>query len=119
MLEVGLACAAKNVGEFRPSVGRAHVHDPHGLDAGPGWFGAEDARALAALDAAPGVRVTKAAGARPAEPGSAQSRPVAAKVVRRKTAKATREEAMSVAPSVSSVQIAIAFQQTLSRQFGV
>src|SRR6476619_8538180 len=53
MLEVGLACAAKNVGEFRPSVGRAHVDDPHSLDAGPGWLDAEDARTLAALDAAP------------------------------------------------------------------
>jgi transcriptional regulator with XRE-family HTH domain len=35
----------------------------------------------------PGVRLTKAAAARSAEPGSAQSRRVAAKVVRRKTAK--------------------------------
>jgi hypothetical protein len=35
----------------------------------------------------PGVRLTKAAAARFAEPGSAQSRRVAAKVVRGKTAK--------------------------------
>ena len=37
----------------------------------------------------PGVRLTKAAAARSAEPGSAQSRRVAAKVVRGKNAKAT------------------------------
>ena len=37
----------------------------------------------------PGVRLTKAAAARSAEPGSTQSRRVAAKVVRGKTAKAT------------------------------
>ena len=36
----------------------------------------------------PGVRLTRAAAARPAEPGRAQSRRMAAKVVRRKTAKA-------------------------------
>ena len=36
----------------------------------------------------PGVRLTKVAAARSAEPGSAQSRRVAAKVVRGKTAKA-------------------------------
>ena len=36
----------------------------------------------------PGVRLTKAAAARSAEPGSAQSRRVAAKVARGKTAKA-------------------------------
>lgn len=40
----------------------------------------------------PGVRLTKAAAARPAEPRSAQSRRVAAKVVRRKTAKATEKK---------------------------
>src|SRR5262245_23653259 len=39
----------------------------------------------------PGVRLTKAAAA-PAEPGSAQSRRVAAKVVRRKTAKANEKK---------------------------
>jgi transcriptional regulator with XRE-family HTH domain len=39
----------------------------------------------------PGVRLTKAA-ARPAEPGSAQSRRVATKVVRRKTAKANEKK---------------------------
>jgi transcriptional regulator with XRE-family HTH domain len=40
----------------------------------------------------PGVRLTKAAAARTAQPGSAQSRRVAAKVVRRKTAKANERK---------------------------
>ena len=40
----------------------------------------------------PGVRLTKAAAARSAEPDSAQSRRVAAKVVRRKTAKANEKK---------------------------
>src|SRR5262245_4000322 len=53
MLEVGLSCAAKDVGEFRPGVGRAHVHDPHRLNASSWWLDAEEARALAALNAAP------------------------------------------------------------------
>src|SRR6266566_1651686 len=40
----------------------------------------------------PGVRLTKAAATRPAEPRSAQSRRVAAKAVRRKTAKALEKK---------------------------
>jgi transcriptional regulator with XRE-family HTH domain len=40
----------------------------------------------------PGVRLTKAAAARSAEPGSAQSQRVAAKVVRGKTAKANEKK---------------------------
>jgi hypothetical protein len=40
----------------------------------------------------PGVRLTKAAAARSAESGSAQSRRVAAKVVRGKTAKANEKK---------------------------
>ena len=40
----------------------------------------------------PGVRLTKAAAARSAEPGSAQSRRVAAKVVRGKTANANEKK---------------------------
>jgi len=40
----------------------------------------------------PWFRVAVAVGARPAEPGSAQSRRVAAKVVRRKTAKANEKK---------------------------
>ncbi len=53
MLEVGLSGAAKDVGEFRPGIGRAHVHDPHRLDASSRGFDAEEARGLAALHAAP------------------------------------------------------------------
>src|SRR5436305_13495613 len=53
MLEVGLSCAAKDVGEFRPGVGQTHVHDPHHLDASSRWLDAEEARAVAALNAAP------------------------------------------------------------------
>ena len=40
----------------------------------------------------PGVRLTRAAAARSAEPGSAQSRRVAAKVVRGKSAKASEKK---------------------------
>jgi transcriptional regulator with XRE-family HTH domain len=40
----------------------------------------------------PGVRLTRAAAARSAEPGSAQSRQIAAKVVRGKTAKANKKK---------------------------
>ena len=40
----------------------------------------------------PGLRLTKAAAARLTEPGSAQSRRVVAKVVRRKTAKANEKK---------------------------
>jgi transcriptional regulator with XRE-family HTH domain len=40
----------------------------------------------------PGVRLSKAAAARSAEPGSAQSRRVAAKVVRGKSAKASEKK---------------------------
>ena len=40
----------------------------------------------------PGVRLTKAAAVRSAEPDSAQSRRLAAKVVRRKTAKANEKK---------------------------
>ena len=40
----------------------------------------------------PGVRLTRAAAARSAEPGSAQSRRVAAKVVRGKSAKANEKK---------------------------
>ena len=67
----------------------------------------------------PGVRLTKAAAARSAEPGSAQSRRVAAKVVRGKRPRRTRRNDKCSAECPQAVQIAIAFQQTLSRQFGV
>src|SRR5271166_2880036 len=53
MLEVSLAGPPKDIGELRPGIGRAHVDDPHRLDAGPRWIDAEDARGLAVLHAAP------------------------------------------------------------------
>src|SRR6516164_741072 len=53
MLEMGLACAPKYAGEFGPGIGRIHVDDPHRLNASSRWLDAEEARALAALDAAP------------------------------------------------------------------
>ena len=34
MLKVGLSGAPKDAGEFRPGIRRAHVDDPHRLDAG-------------------------------------------------------------------------------------
>ena len=53
MLEVGLSRSPKHAGEFGPSVRRAHVDDPHRLDAGPRRLDAEEARGLAAFHAAP------------------------------------------------------------------
>src|SRR6266581_5993440 len=53
MFEVGLTGAAKDVGEFRPGIGRAHVHDPHRLNASSRWLDAEEARGLATLHAPP------------------------------------------------------------------
>jgi hypothetical protein len=53
MLEVSLARASKHASELRPGIGRAHVDDPHRLDAGPRWVGAKEARGLAILNAAP------------------------------------------------------------------
>src|SRR5262245_35859485 len=53
MLEVGLACAPKHTGEFGPGIRRTHIDGPHRLDASSRWLDAEEARALAALDAAP------------------------------------------------------------------
>ena len=53
MLEVSLAGAAKEVGEFRPGIGQTHIHDAHRLNAGTGRADAEEARRLAALHAAP------------------------------------------------------------------
>src|SRR6266850_6630979 len=53
VLEIGLARAPEHAGEFRPGVGRAHVDDANGLNARPWRLGAEEARGLAALDAAP------------------------------------------------------------------
>src|SRR5437016_5598221 len=48
MLEVSLSGPPEYPGEFRPGIGRAHVRDPHRLDAGPWWFDAEEARGLTA-----------------------------------------------------------------------
>src|SRR5499427_7693168 len=53
MLQMGLACAPKYAGEFGPGIGRIHVDDPHRLNASSRWLDAEEARALAALDASP------------------------------------------------------------------
>ena len=53
MLEEGGAGRAEYAGEFRPGIGGAHVDDPHRLDPRPRRLDAEQARGLAALDAAP------------------------------------------------------------------
>src|ERR1700716_3663483 len=53
MLEVSLSGAPKDLGEFRPSIGRAHIHDPHRLNASSRRFDAEETRGLAALHTAP------------------------------------------------------------------
>ena len=53
VFQESLSGAAKDAGELRPGVGRAHVDDPNSLDAGPRRLDAEEARGLAALHAAP------------------------------------------------------------------
>src|SRR6516165_1198166 len=53
MLEMGLACAPKYAGEFGPGIRRIHIDDPQRLNASSRWLDAEEARALAALHAAP------------------------------------------------------------------
>ena len=45
--------AAEHVGEFRPGIGSAHVHDAHGLDPRPRRLDAEQARRLAGLHTPP------------------------------------------------------------------
>ena len=45
--------AAKYTRKLRPGIGCAHVDDPHRLDSRPGRLDTEEARGLAALDAAP------------------------------------------------------------------
>src|SRR5262245_8191949 len=47
------AVRAEHDGELGPGVGRAHVDDPHCGEPRPGRLDAEQARGLAALDAAP------------------------------------------------------------------
>ena len=44
---------AMHAGKLGPGIGRAHVDDPHRLDAGARWVDAEEARGLVALHAAP------------------------------------------------------------------
>src|SRR3954467_7993702 len=53
MLTIRGSGAPKCTGEFRPGVGRAHVDDPHRLNAGARGFDAEEARGLAAFYAPP------------------------------------------------------------------
>src|SRR5262249_3272837 len=53
MLEVSLARAPKDVGEFRPGIGRTHIDDPHRLDARRRRIDAKEARWLSTLHAAP------------------------------------------------------------------
>ena len=53
VLEKGGRVSAKEAGEFRPGIGRAHVDDPDRLDPRPWRLNTEEARGLAALDAAP------------------------------------------------------------------
>src|SRR4051794_30034997 len=53
VFEVSLSGLTKDVGEFGPGIGRAHVYDPHGLNAGAWWLNAEEARGLSAPHAPP------------------------------------------------------------------
>ena len=53
VLEVSASSTAKDAGEFGPGIGRAHVDDPHRINAGPRRIDAEEARGLAILNAPP------------------------------------------------------------------
>src|SRR5262245_11381289 len=53
MLEVSLARAPKHAREFRPSIGGAHVDNPHRFDPRAGRLDPKQARGLAILNAAP------------------------------------------------------------------
>ena len=53
VLKIRSAGCPEYAGELGPGIGRAHVDDPHRLDARPRRFNAEQARGLATLDAAP------------------------------------------------------------------
>src|SRR5258707_9189938 len=53
MLQKCRSGLAKDCGEFRPRIGRTHINDANGLDAGSRRVSKEQARGLAALDAAP------------------------------------------------------------------
>src|SRR5262249_38198297 len=53
MLEVSLARAPEHAREFRPSIGCAHVDDPHRFDPRAGRLDSKQARGRAILNAAP------------------------------------------------------------------
>jgi hypothetical protein len=53
MLQKCRSGLAKDCGEFRPGIRRTHINDANGLDPGSRRLGKEQARGLAALDAAP------------------------------------------------------------------
>ena len=53
VLEVSVSSTAEDAGEFGPGIGRAHVDDPHRINAGPRRIDAEEARGLAILNAPP------------------------------------------------------------------
>ena len=53
MLEKGLPGAAEDAGKFRPGIRGTHVDNPDRFDARLGRLDPEEARGLAALDAAP------------------------------------------------------------------
>src|SRR5215831_6184349 len=53
MLEVSLARAPKHASEFRPSIGCAHVDDPHRFDPRAGRLESKQSRGFAILNAAP------------------------------------------------------------------
>jgi hypothetical protein len=53
VFRIGRSGAAEDTGEFGLGIGRAHVDNPHRLNAGARWLGVEETRGLAVLDAAP------------------------------------------------------------------
>src|SRR5258706_13411186 len=53
MLQKCCSGLTKHRGEFRPGIRRTHTNDAYGLDTGSQRLGKEQARWLAALDAAP------------------------------------------------------------------
>src|SRR5216683_5251540 len=53
MLQKCCSGLTKDCGEFRPGIRRTHINDAYGFDAGSRQLGKEQARGLAALDAAP------------------------------------------------------------------
>src|SRR5450755_164039 len=53
VLEKGRPGPTEHPGHLSPGVGRAHIDDPNGRDAGPGRLDPEQARRLAALHTAP------------------------------------------------------------------